>query len=281
MTLARRIADYAALTKPGISIMVLVTTTAGFFIATRGRVEIVPLLNVLLGTVLTAAAANAINMLMEIETDRLMKRTAARPLPSGRMNASEVAMFGGLCFTAGVAWLFVRVNTLTAVLGATTVLSYLFIYTPLKRRTPLSTIAGAFPGALPPLIGWAAATGSLNFEAWILFAIQFFWQIPHFLAIAWNLRDDYKAAGFPLLATLSDDGRPTARQIVFQSQVLLVVSLLPAMQGRFDVIYFSAALALGIAFLVLGVQFAMAPSQTGARRVFWACPSPTRLQMAS
>ena len=264
------LSDYAALTKPGISVMVLVTTVAGFFIASQGHLALVPLLNVLFGTFLTAAAANSLNMLMEIDTDRLMKRTANRPLPAGRLRGSDVALFGGVCAIAGTAWLALRVNLLTAGLAAATVATYLLVYTPLKRRTSLSTIAGAVPGALPPLIGWSAATGTLTFDAWIIFAIQFFWQLPHFLAIAWNLREDYTRAGFPLLAVTDPEGGSTARQIVFQSQALLVVSLIPAVAGKFDVIYFSAALALGVGFLVLGIQFALSPTQTAARRVFFA-----------
>ena len=264
------VADYVALTKPGISLMVLVTTLAGYFIAARGDLAFWPVFNVLFGTFLTAAAANSLNMLMEIQTDKLMKRTAGRPLPAGRLNPGSVAAFGGACAIAGGAWLVLRVNVLTAGLALATVATYLLVYTPLKSRTSLSTIAGAIPGALPPLIGWAAASGHLTFEAWILFAIQFFWQLPHFLAISWNLRDDYTRAGFPLLAVTDPDGGSTARQIVFQSQALLVVSLIPAVAGKFDIIYFSAALALGIGFLVLGIQFAMSPSRGSARRVFFA-----------
>ncbi|MEK7469294.1 MAG: heme o synthase [Planctomycetota bacterium] len=263
-------ADYVMLTKPGISLMVLVSTLAGYFIAARGVLEFAPVFDLLFGTFLTAAAANSLNMLMEADTDRLMKRTAGRPLPTGRMNGSAVAAFGGVCFVAGAAWLALRVNFLTAGLAVATVATYLLIYTPLKRRSSLSTIAGAIPGALPPLMGWAAAAGTLTFDAWVLFAIQFFWQLPHFLAISWNLREDYTRAGFPLLAVTDPDGGSTARQIVFQSQALLVVSLIPAVAGKFDIIYFSAALALGIGFLVLGIQFAMSPSRGSARRVFFA-----------
>jgi protoheme IX farnesyltransferase len=270
MTLARRAADVAALAKPGISVMVLVTTLAGYFIASRGSLPLVPVLHVLLGVALAAVCANGLNMAMEIRTDALMKRTACRPLPSGRM---KPALAVAICLASGVAgltWLLVFVNPLACALTALTVVTYLLVYTPLKKRTSLSTIAGAFPGALPPLIGWAAATGSLTFDAWVLFAIQFFWQLPHFLAIAWNLRDEYSNAGFPLLAVTDPDGASTARQIVFQSQALLVVSLMPALQGRFDVIYFSAALALGVGFLLTGVVFALSPSRAGARRVFFA-----------
>lgn len=263
-------ADIVALTKPGISLMVLVTTLAGYFIAAKGSLAFWPVFNVLFGTFLTAAAANSLNMLYEVETDKLMKRTANRPLPAGRMHGGAVAAFGAVSFLAGVAWLVWRVNGLTAGLAATTVGTYLLVYTPLKSRTSLSTIAGAVPGALPPLIGWAAATGHLTFEAWVLFSIQFFWQLPHFLAISWNLREDYTAAGFPLLAVTDPEGGSTARQIVFQSQALLVVSLIPAIAGKFDVLYFAAALALGIGFLVLGIQFALGPSRAAARRVFFA-----------
>lgn len=270
VSLRQRASDFVTLAKPGIALMVLVSTAAGWFIGARGRIDAWSLFDVLLGTLLTAAAANAINMAMEVDTDKLMKRTSGRPLPAGRMNPSTAIAFGCVSFIAGVAWLILRVNGLTALIAATTVLTYLLIYTPLKRRTPLSTVVGAFPGALPPLIGWAAATGTLNFDAWVIFAIQFFWQLPHFFAIAWRLKDDYSRAGFPLLAVTDPDGGMTARQIVFQSQVLLVVSLIPAIQGKFDVIYFSAALAMGIAFLWLGMLFAMAPTTENAKRVFWA-----------
>lgn len=270
LSLRTRASDLLALTKPGIAVMVLISTLAGMFIAARGHLEFWRVFDTLLGTFLTAGAANAINMAMEIRTDALMKRTADRPLPSGRMHRSTAIALGGFSFVLGVAWLALRVNALSSALAATTVLTYLLCYTPLKRRTPYSTIVGAFPGALPPLIGWAAATGTLNFEAWVIFAIQFFWQLPHFFAIAWRLRDDYSRAGFPLLAVTDPDGGLTARQIVFQSQVLLVISLLPALQGQFDVIYFGAALALGVGFLTLGIMFAINRSMLNAKRVFWA-----------
>lgn len=263
-----RASDYVALTKPGISVMVLLSTLAGYFIAARGQLPLVPVLLTLAGVALTAVAANTMNMVIEVRTDALMRRTADRPLPAGRMGRLEASVLAAIAFAGGVTVLSVFVNFLAAALAAATVLSYVLVYTPLKARTSLSTIAGAVPGALPPLIGWAAATGSLNFEAWIVFAIQFFWQLPHFLAIAWNLRDEYKAAGFPLLAVTDPEGGSTARQIVFQSQALLVVSLIPALNGKFDILYFSAALALGVGFLILGVQFALAPSRAGARRVF-------------
>lgn len=270
ISLRQRLSDVVTLSKPGIALMVLVSTAAGWFIGARGRIDAWSLFDVLFGTFLTAAAANAINMAMEVDTDKLMKRTAGRPLPAGRMHPSTAIAMGCTSFIAGVVWLLLRVNGLTALIAATTVLTYLCLYTPLKRRSPLSTVVGAFPGALPPLIGWAAATGTLNFDAWVIFAIQFFWQLPHFLAIAWKLKEDYTRAGFPLLAVTDPDGGMTARQIVFQSQVLLVVSLIPALQGKFDVIYFSAALAMGIAFLWLGMLFAMAPTTQNAKRVFWA-----------
>ncbi len=270
ISLRQRLSDVVTLSKPGIALMVLVSTAAGWFIGARGRIDAWSLFDVLFGTFLTAAAANAINMAMEVDTDKLMKRTAGRPLPAGRMHPSTAIAMGCTSFIAGVVWLLLRVNGLTALIAATTVLTYLCLYTPLKRRSPLSTVVGAFPGALPPLIGWAAATGTLNFDAWVIFAIQFFWQLPHFFAIAWKLKEDYTRAGFPLLAVTDPDGGMTARQIVFQSQVLLVVSLIPALQGKFDVIYFSAALAMGIAFLWLGMLFAMAPTTQNAKRVFWA-----------
>lgn len=270
VSLRQRLADFVTLSKPGIALMVLVSALAGWFIAARGRLPFWPVFDMLLGTLLTAAAANAVNMAMEVDTDRLMKRTANRPLPAGRMRPRTAVAMGAASFAAGVAWLWLRLGWLPAAIAATTVLTYLFVYTPLKRRTPLSTIAGAFPGALPPLIGWSAATGTIDFDACVLFAIQFFWQLPHFLAIAWRLRDDYSRAGFPLLAVTDPDGGMTARQIVFQSQVLLLVSLVPALQGKFDAIYFAAALALGIGFVVLGVAFALTRSVRNATRLFWA-----------
>ena len=199
LSLRQRASDFVTLAKPGIALMVLVSTAAGWFIGARGRIDAWSLFDVLLGTLLTAAAANAINMAMEVDTDKLMKRTAGRPLPAGRMHPSTAVAFRVRVVHRGSGVADREGHTLTAVLAAMTVLSYLFIYTPLKRRTPLSTVVGAFPGALPPLIGWAAATGTLNFDAWMMFAIQFFWQMPHFFAIAWRLRDDYTAAGFPLL----------------------------------------------------------------------------------
>src|SRR5437867_196769 len=202
------------LVKARLTFLVLLTTVVGFYIGFRGSLDYLKLLHTLIGTGLVAAGASALNQLLERDYDALMHRTEDRPLPSGRLQPDTVLVFGGLCSAAGLVYLVFAINLLTSLLGAITLCSYLFIYTPLKRVTPLNTAIGAIPGALPPLMGWTAARNELAGEGWALFAIVFFWQIPHFLAIAWLYREEYVKAGFVMLPSLDPDGCRTGRQTV-------------------------------------------------------------------
>jgi protoheme IX farnesyltransferase len=222
-----------------------------------------------LGTALVAAGASALNQLIEREYDARMRRTCDRPLPSGRMQPATVMVFGGVCACAGLIYLALAVNLITSVIGAVTLLSYLFIYTPLKRVTWLNTAVGAIPGGLPPLMGWTAATGQLSGEGWALFAILVFWQLPHFLAIAWVYRDEYAKAGFKMLSVIDPQGRRTARQAISHTLGLLPVSLCPFVFGLTGPVYLFSALALGIAFLWFAIRFARHLTVPRARQLFY------------
>jgi heme o synthase len=265
---ASRAADFVALTKPRLNLLVLITTLAGVYLASPGGVPMPLLLHTLIGTALVASGAAALNQVWERDTDRLMRRTSSRPLPGGRLRVAEGAGFGVLLSIAGVAWLSLAVNTLAAVVAALTLASYVFVYTPLKRRSSLSTLVGAVPGALPPVIGWVAVTGSLTLPALVLFGIQFFWQMPHFLAIAWMYRDDYAAAGIPLLPVTEPDGRRTGRQALLYAAALWPVSLMPAVVGLAGTPYSLLATALGFAFIAQAALFARQRSMPTARRLF-------------
>ncbi len=259
---------YLELTKPRLTFLAIVTAVGGFFLAG----ESVPgtFVFLLLGTALVGAGAGALNQYLEREADSRMERTRGRPLPSGRISPDAALAFGVACSTAGLAVLALGTNLLAAGLAAATLVSYLFIYTPLKPRTALCTLVGAIPGALPPLIGWAAARGELGLHAWSLFFILFLWQLPHFLAIAWTWREDYARAGFKMLPVLDPEGGSTGRQIVLYCLALIPVSLLPAVMGSFGWLYFLAALASGLAFLGCGLATARARSRPSARRLFFA-----------
>jgi protoheme IX farnesyltransferase len=262
------LADLWSLTKPGITRLVLVTTGVGFYLGASGSLDLTTLFNALLGTGLLAGGTNALNQYAERRADALMKRTSKRPLPAGRLKASTALTFSSGISVAGALYLAVLVNPLTAALGAASLLIYIFIYTPLKRRTWLCTVVGAVPGAIPPMMGWTAASGRLGALAWVLFGIVFLWQMPHFLAIGWLYRQDYARAGFPMLPVVDDEGKRTARQIIVYTLALVAVSLLTSVLGLTGAIYFFGALTLGLAFLVLG--FTLAATRTGlsARRLF-------------
>jgi heme o synthase len=262
-----RAADFLELTKPRLNLLVVATTLAGYYLGAR-EFEPGPLASTVIGTALVAGGAAAFNEVLERNTDALMRRTRARPLPAGRMRASTAAWFATVLSTAGLSLLVAGANGLSAGVAAATLLSYALIYTPLKSRTPLSTLVGGVPGALPPMIGWAAATGTLSLEAWILFGIVFLWQMPHFLAIAWLCRDDYARAGLPMLPVVEPDGRSTAQQVVLYASVLVPVSLAPTLVGLAGRVYFGGALALGVAFLALGILFARRRTNDAARRLF-------------
>jgi protoheme IX farnesyltransferase len=242
----------------------------GFYLGTIGSVDFVLMLHTVLGTALVACGASALNQLWEREHDAKMRRTETRPLPSGRLTPESVLIFGGACSIFGLAYLALAVNTLTALLAAVTLVSYVFIYTPLKRVTWLNTAVGAVPGALPPLMGWTAARNELAGEGWALFAILFFWQIPHFLAIAWMYRDEYAKAGFVMLPNVDPDGFRTARQAISHTLGLLMVSLLPFLFQMTGRLYLFGALTLGIGFIVCAILFARDLSLRRARALFFA-----------
>jgi protoheme IX farnesyltransferase len=263
-------ADWLALTKPGITTMVVVTALVGFVTGSPGPAWGVLLGAALVGTGLVAAGASALNQVMERDTDALMLRTRARPLPAGRLGVAEARAFGALLSASGLASLLWACGALPAAVAFATWASYLFVYTPLKRRTPLATLIGAVPGALPPVIGWAAARGRLEPGAFILFAIVFLWQVPHFLAISWLYRDDYARGGFPMLPVLDREGRFTSRQAVLHSAALLVVSLAPAVAGLAGTAYVAGALLLGAALILFALRLARARDLGSARVLFVA-----------
>ena len=245
--------SYVVLTKPDVTFLVVLTTIAGFYLGSRGPLDWVLLLHTLGGTLLVAGGTSALNQYVERDMDALMRRTAARPLPSGTLQPREVLLFGVGSIIVGAAWLALAVNGLSALVALSTCVLYLGLYTPLKTRTTFSTAVGAIPGALPPLIGWAAARGSLSLGAWVLFAILFFWQFPHFMAIAWMYREDYARAGIRMLPTVDPKGDATFRQIVCTSAILVWVSALPSVIGMAGMGYFFGALVLGMLLLQVGL----------------------------
>jgi protoheme IX farnesyltransferase len=265
---ASRVADFVALTKPRLNLLVIVTALAGAYLAAPEGVPLPLLLHTLAGTALVAGGAAALNQVLERDTDGLMRRTRARPLPGGRLRPADGVWFGAVLSILGLAELALAVNPLSAAVAAITLASYLFVYTPMKRRSSHSTLVGAIPGALPPVIGWAAVTGSVTLPALVLFGIQFFWQMPHFLAIAWMYRDDYAVAGIPLLPVMEPDGRRTGQQALLYAAALWPVSLMPALVGLAGARYSVLATALGLAFIALAALFARQRSMTTARRLF-------------
>ncbi|MBI4514850.1 MAG: protoheme IX farnesyltransferase [Deltaproteobacteria bacterium] len=265
-----RTADFLALTKPRVVVMVLLTTLIGFYLGSKGEVQYFRMAATILGTGLAAAGTLALNQYLERDLDARMKRTRRRPLPDGRLQPLEALVFGALLVAAGLLYLTLSVNALSGLVTATTVITYLFVYTPMKRRSSLCTVVGAVPGALPPLTGWAAARGDLSVEGWILFAIMFLWQLPHSLAIAWLYREDYARAGMKLLPVIEPDGESTARQVVINSFALLVVGLLPTLAGIAGSAYFAVAFVLGSGLLACGVYLARVRSATAARRMMFA-----------
>ncbi len=260
--------DFLALTKPRLNLLVLITTLGGLYLAAPSGVPLSVLLHTMVGTALVAGGAAALNQVWERRTDRLMRRTSNRPLPAGRLGVLEGALFGALLSVAGFAELALGVNALSAWVAAATLASYVFLYTPLKLRTPLSTLIGAVPGALPPVIGWAAATGEIGLPALVLFGIVFCWQMPHFFAIAWMYRDDYARAGIPLLPVLEPDGRRTGQQALFYAAALWPVSLLPAVVGLAGWPYSAVATFLGFILIGQSAIFARDRSLPSARRLF-------------
>jgi protoheme IX farnesyltransferase len=263
-------ADWLELTKPRITTLVVFTALVGFVTATAASPWSAGLAAALVGTGLVAAGASVLNQVMERDTDALMHRTRMRPIPAGRILPNEARRFGAALTLAGLALLAVVCGPLAALVAFSTWASYLFLYTPLKRRTHLATLVGAVPGALPPVIGWAAARDSLEPGAFILFAIVFLWQIPHFLAIAWLYRDDYARAGFPMLPVIDREGSLTGRQAVLHSVALLVVSLAPVAAGLGGAVYMAGAVVLGVGLTLAALRLARERDLGSARSLFFA-----------
>ena len=261
--------DYATLAKPRLNLLVVATTLAGYYMAAPQGLGWALLLHTLVGTALVASGASAFNQLLEIEADGLMRRTRARPLPSGRIEPRRARAFALVLSILGLTQLAMGVNLLAAAVAFVTLLTYTVFYTPLKKRSSLATVVGGIPGALPPMIGWAAVRNNLSIEAWILFGVVFLWQMPHFLAIAWMYREDYKRAGFPLLPIVEPDGRSTGRQAVLYAAALLPVSLAPTAAGMSGIVYLAGAVVMGIGFLALAMRFARLRTAVDARRLFF------------
>ena len=261
---------FADLVKARLTSLVLLTTAVGFYAGWSGAMNWPLLLNALAGTGLVAAGASALNQWIERDYDAKMRRTQSRPLPSGRLQPSTVAIFGGLTSVAGLIYLALAVNLLTSVLGAITLVSYVCIYTPLKRVTWLNTAIGAIPGALPPLMGWAAARNELSGEGWALFAILAFWQLPHFFAIAWIYREEYAKAGFVMLPNVDVEGRQTGQQSVSNALALFIVSLCPFLFKMAGTVYLVGAVLLGLGFLFYAIQFSRQLTLARARQLFVA-----------
>jgi len=266
-----RVADYVELTKPRVAVLVLFTVAAGFLLAAHATPDLAALMHTLAGTALVAAGASALNQLLERQSDALMRRTENRPLPSGRLHPLEVFCFGLGMGLAGLIYLALAVRQPVCVLVAgLTFVSYVFLYTPLKRRTTLNTLIGAVPGALPPVIGWTAGGGSIGPEVGVLFLILFLWQVPHFLAIAWIYRQDYTRAGLRMLSVVDDTGSMTARQMVLYAMALVPVSLSPVIFGQAGWLFAGVAFVLGLAFLLTTLGFMRQVSAASARRVLHA-----------
>jgi protoheme IX farnesyltransferase len=265
---AYRAGDFVTLTKPRLNFLVLITTLAAMYLGAPEGVPLAILVHGLLGTALVAGGAAALNQVWERKTDSLMRRTRLRPIAGGRLRIADGTWFGILLAGTGLVELLWEVNTLSAAVAAATLVSYVLVYTPLKKRTSLATLIGAVPGALPPVIGWAAATGTISIPAIVLFGIVFLWQMPHFLAIAWLYRDDYEHAGIPLLPVLEPDGRRTGQQALLYAAALWPVSLLPAVVGIADAPYSIVATVLGFGLIALSALFARDRTTKTARHLF-------------
>jgi heme o synthase len=268
------LSDYWALTKPEVNFLIVVTTFAGFYLGRAASWQDFPFLlmiHTLVGTLLVASGTGTLNQYIERRFDALMRRTSRRPLAAGRLKPSPVLWFGIALSVVGSIYLALAVNLLASLLTTLTLLSYLFFYTPLKRKTPLCTLVGAFPGAMPPLIGWAGASGKLNFEAWTLYAVLFLWQFPHFMAIAWMYRDDYDRAGY---LVLPPDGHARERFVHWQTLLpllaLMPLVLLPTFGAPSSTLYRNGAFSLSLGFLYYGAQFVFRRSNSAARRLLAA-----------
>jgi protoheme IX farnesyltransferase len=263
------LADFVSLTKPRLNLLVVATSAAGYYLGAPGVPEPGPMLQAVAGTALVAAGAAVLNQVVERDTDALMRRTRGRALPDGRVLPGDARLFGIALSVGGLALLAAGRHLTAAGLALVTLILYLAIYTPLKRRTSLATLVGAVPGALPPLIGWSASHGSITLGGAALFAIVFLWQIPHFMAIAWMYRDDYAKAGFPMLPVIDPGGRRAGRQAVVYAAALVPVSAVPALVGVSGMAYLIVAMALGIGLLYLAAGFAATRTDRSARRLFF------------
>jgi heme o synthase len=266
----RWVSDVSELCKARITFMVLITTAVGFLLGWRGPLNLLYFLQALCGTALAASGAAALNQVFEVELDGRMRRTCNRPLPGRRMTVDEGLIIGIFCSVAGILWLSFAINFYSGILSAVTIGTYVFVYTPLKRITTLNTIVGAIPGALPPVIGWTAARGHIDFASWILFAILFLWQMPHFLAISWLYREDYKQAGFVMLTGSDPDCRVTGRQALIYTIGLTSVSLLPAVIQLTTLWYLPIAAMTGGYFIWMAFRFAIVGTEQAARKLFVA-----------
>jgi len=264
------LAVFADLVKARLTTLVVITTLVGFYAGSVAPVDLIAMIHAVLGTALVACGAAALNQLMERKLDAKMHRTESRPLPSGRLSPDTVLIIGAALSVLGLIYLAVMVNHLTSFLGAITLASYLFVYTPLKSKTTLNTAIGAIPGAIPPLMGWTAARGEVSIGGWTLFAILFLWQLPHFMAIAWLYREDYARGGFAMLPVVDREGRRTGSVAVSYALGLIPISLCPSLFGMSGVIYFMGALLLGFGFLLCAIQFARTMTEQKARQLFFA-----------
>lgn len=262
--------DYLALTKPRLNLLVIVTAAVGYYLGAGNRLDLATMVHAIGGTALVAGGSAAFNQLWERRVDALMERTRQRPVAGGRLSNAEAFWFALALCAGGLLWLALGTNLLATGVALVTLLTYVVIYTPLKLKTSFATVVGAVPGALPPMIGWVAATNTLSREGWVLVAIVFFWQMPHFLAIAWLCRDDYGRAGFPMLPVIEPDGRSTAYQVATYASALVPVSLTPALVGLAGPTYFLVALLLGLAFLYFSLRFAFTRTRRDARALFLA-----------
>jgi protoheme IX farnesyltransferase len=269
----RAAADYWALTKPEVNFLIAITTLTGFYLACPRQLDHFPyrlLVHTLLGTLLVASGTGTLNQYIERRFDAQMRRTARRPLAAGRLNPSAVLWFGIALSSVGTIYLALAVNALASLLAIGTLLSYLFFYTPLKRKTPLCTLVGAFPGGVPPLIGWAAASDRLSLEAWTLYAMLFLWQFPHFMAIAWMYREDYDRAGYFVLPGGDLRGRFIGWLTMLPLVALIPLSLIPTLLGGAGLFYSVGSVMLGSVFLYFGTQLALRKSTSSARRLLMA-----------
>lgn len=271
LSLRERVAAYVELTKPRITFLIVLTAAAGFCLAAPvGGFNYIAFIHGMIGIALLSSGIATLNQYMERDLDARMRRTATRPLPTGKLTPTQALLFGAGLTLMAEAYMALLVNPLTAALGVTVIVGYLFLYTPLKTRTSLSTAIGAFPGAMPPLMGWVAATGEVTIGAWALFAILFLWQFPHFLAIAWMYREDYARAGICMLPVVEPEGRLTAQQIVAYTLMLLPVSLVPTILGISGSVYLVGAIILGLLFLYSSIMCAVSKTRQQARRLLLA-----------